>query len=232
MTIQHRVMTTTIKKTVSIVLLSMSVSLLKAQDKDFGIWGELNIQHDIVKKLEAEYAFSLRSFDNAGKIEQTYAEAGVRYKLNKYFSIAGAYRISSTYEDDLKYHTRHKLFADLKGSLPAGDLDLSLRIRFQQTTRTYVNDPEDELSRQYLRLKLKAAYDIPGFKLNPFVSVEPFLPISTGRGMEISKHRTAVGFEVKVTKKGSIEAAWIRERDTRPDLLITNIAALTYSIKF
>lgn len=225
-------MMTMIKKIFYILLIVFPGLILQAQEKDFGIWGELNIQHDIVKKLEAEYSFSVRSFQNAGRIEQTFGEAGLRYKFNKYVSVAGAYRISSTYEDDLKYHTRHKLFGDLKGSLPAGDLDLSLRIRFQQTTRTYVNDPEDKLSRQYLRLKLKAAYDIPKFKFNPFISFEPFIPLSTGRGFEMSKHRTSAGFEVKVTKNGGIETAWIREHDTRPDLIYTNVIALTYSIKF
>jgi len=217
---------------ITVIFCSLISFGISAQEKDFGIWTDIKAEADIVKRLDAEFTIGLKSFQNAGKVEHYYVNGALNYKINDFFGLSFAYRLLSTFESDNEYHQRQKLMADFRAKLPAGDLELSARLRFQNTIRSWVNDPEDKLSRYYTRFRLKALYDIPSCKLNPFTSLETFSPTSTGRGFEISKFRFGAGTEINLPGKTSFDLEWLFEQDSRPDLVNTNIISVTYNLKF
>ncbi len=224
-----RHLTTKLSLCVILAVLPTGVSL--CQEKDFGLWAEIKPEFSISKRFDADISLCVRTFENAGKVEQYYAEASLTYKLNKVFDASIGYRMIGNLESDSEYHLRQKLMADLKAGVSAGDLSLSARLRLQNTLRSWVNDPEDLLSRYYTRLKLRALYDIPACKVNPFTSFETFSPLS-GEGFEISKFRFAAGAEINLPGKTSFDLEWIYEHDSTPDLLNTNIISVTYNLKF
>ena len=206
--------------------------LIYSKGDDFGIWTGVNVKHKIVKKLDAKVSGALRTFDNNSKIDQSYLEGGLEYDFNKYISVSGSYRLISKLEDNSEYYFRHKLFIDLKGTLPAGRFDLSLRARIQRTTKTYIEDEEDLISKYFGRLKLKAGYNTPSFPINPFISCEFFSPDLSDRGFGITKNRFAAGGELKLTKKTSLEAGYIFQRDYKPHISDIHIFSIDYNIKF
>jgi hypothetical protein len=203
-----------------------------SQEDDFGIWLGVNVKHEVVKNLDVEFSGCVRTFNNTSQIEQSFLEGGIHYRFNKYFSGAGSYRLISTLEDDSKYYFRHKLFLDITGSIPSRNFDFSGRLRFQRTTRSYIEDEEDLLAKYYGRFKLKVKYNTPSLPLNPYLYYEAFSPISSGSEFEISKKRFSVGTELRITGRSSIDLGYIFQRDCKPHISDIHIILLYYKLKF
>ncbi len=221
-----------IKRTLIILVVLLIPVTCISQDKDFGIWYSVNAELKLVKKLELDISPNVRTFHNGSKIEEAFVDAGLTYKIVKYLSLSASYRITENLEDDNSYHPQHKLFFDIKGSYSPGDLSLSGRIRYQRRYKTYIEDEEDEIPDSHARIKLKAQYDIPSFKFNPFISTELFFPMFKDVGSTIDKKRFMAGFEYSFSKKHSIEAGYLFQRDYHPDLSDKHIIAINYNLKF
>ena len=103
-----------IRKTAVILVLICQTALVFAQDKDFGIWYTIAAEKKIVKNLELGVDFNLRTYHDAGEIEEGFVDLGLDYKINKAISAAVSYRFTKAREDNEEYHARHKWFADLK----------------------------------------------------------------------------------------------------------------------
>jgi hypothetical protein len=202
------------------------------QDDDFGLWYGLNAEYQINKKIEIDLSAILRTYNKASKIDQAFLEGGISYKFNKYLSVGGSYRYSDKNEGSAGFYARHKLFADIKGTLPKGNFSLSLRLRYQYQKRTLIERLSDEIPDYHGRIKLKAAYNIPAFPLNPYLYVETFSRLFAESDHFIDKDRFAAGIECKITRKQSIEAEYIFQRDFEPHLSDINVVSINYNIKF
>jgi len=219
-------------KKVLILLIIVFPAKLFSQDTDFGIWYSINSEFKLVKKLELDLSPNVRTFNNASKIEEAFLDAGLTYKLFKYLSLSASYRITENLEDDNSYHLQHKLFFDVKGSWTPGDLDLSGRIRFQRRYKTYIEDEEDKIPDSHIRLRLKALYDIPSFKFNPYLSAELFCPVFKEYDRFADKKRYMLGVEYNLNKKHGFELEYIFQKDYHPDLRNEHIIQVNYKIKF
>lgn len=213
-----------------LVLMSTAAFTL-AQKKDFGLWYSIAAEKEILKDLDLEVDANLRTYHDAGEVEEGFIDLGLGYKLTNYLSAAVSYRFTQMKEDDELFHTRHKWFADIKAKTSLGDLDVSGRVRFQQRYKTYFEDENDKESKEHLRLRVKAAYDIPGFPLNPFVTTELYLPIFSRVTRTVDKQRFTGGFEYNLSKKHSVGLEYMFQRDFFPDWTDMNIISVNYSIK-
>lgn len=222
----------TIRRILFIFLSASFTTLIYSQEKDFGLWYNLALEHDFTKKIEAEFATTLRTFDNASKIEEGFIEAEVAYKIAKFLSVAAAYRITENIEDDDNYHIRHKWFAGIKGDLDIWDLEFSGRVRYQQRFKTYFEDEEDKIPDSHVRFKIKTTYKTPSFPLNPFVETELFCPVFKESDVMVDKKRLAAGVDYKISKNHSVEAEYIFQRDYKPKLRDDHIVSLKYTFTF
>ena len=213
----------------SLVLFSVTAF---SQENDFGVWVSASAQHKLVEKLDIELSGSLRTFNNVSQIEQFYIEGGVQYKFNKFFSLAGSYRLIKNVEDNSQFYFRHKLFADVKGTIPLNNFTLSARLRLQRTSKTYIENDEDLISKYLMRLKIKTLYNIPSFPINPYTYCELFSPVISDSGSMISKYRLSAGAEINLKGKTSIEAEYIFQRDFLPHLSNRHIVSIGYNVRF
>lgn len=203
-----------------------------SQEKDFGIWYGISAEAKLTAKLEIDLSTNIRTFNNASKIEEAFLEGGVAFNLNKYFTIAGSYRITENIEDNNLYYFRHKMFLDFKGTVPAGDFKFACRLKFQTRSKTYIEDADD-LNTDYTgRIKFKALYKTPSFPVNPFIYAESFFPVFSDKSRTIEKNRIAAGIEFRIAGKHSIEAEYLFQRDYLPRISDINIMSINYSIKF
>lgn len=220
------------KKTLLVMLVVINTAAFSlAQDKDFGLWYSIAAEKEILKDLDLEIDVNLRTYHDAKEIEEGFADLGLGYQFNKHFSAGISYRYTQMREDDELYHPRHKWFADFRAKTALGDFDISGRIRFQQRYKTYFEDENDKESKELLRLRGKAAYDIPKFPLNPFVTTELFMPIFGQVSRTVDKQRFTGGFEYNISKKHSLELEYMFQRDFFPDRTDMNIISINYSIK-
>lgn len=221
-----------IKKSCACFCLLLASLPVFSQDKDFGIWYGAGLNLGIVNRLDFNASAELRTFENAGRIDQCFLEAGLEYKLLKFLDAGLSYRLTDALEDDSKYHIQHKLFLDLKGTAKLSDFAFSARVRFQSRFRTYFVYADDKIPDCTLRLKLKAGYNTQSFPLNPYIYCEPFFPLNKDPEKTIGKIRSAAGIEFKISKKHSIDAEYIFQRDYLPNISGISLIALTYNFKF
>jgi hypothetical protein len=221
-----------IKKFCFILFLLLPFTVF-AQDNDFGIWYGASVNKNIIKRLEIDASAMVRTFENAGKVEQGYIEAGLEYKLTDFLSAAASYRLTDKYEEDLdKYLYQHKIFIDLKGNLKVSDFAFTCRARFQTRIKTY--DNKNDFTDYTGRIKLKATYKTPSFPVNPYLYAETFLPLFKDADKNIEKNRLATGIEYSLTKKHSIELEYIFEHDYLPvkSAHDNHIISINYNLKF
>jgi hypothetical protein len=221
-----------IKKTFLLFLFISIAGISFSQEDDFGIWLKVNAKHELLKKLDIDFSGSIRTFNNTSQIEQSFFEGGIQYNFNKYISTAGYYRLINNLEDNSRYYFRHKLFLDLKASVPSGNFSFSGRLRIQRATKTYIEDEEDLLARYYGRLKLKTSYKIPSFPVKPYLYIETFSPLCSDEKFEISKYRFSIGSELRVTRRSSVDLGYIFQRDYHPHISNEHIISIEYNVKF
>jgi len=222
----------TIRRAIVVSLFSFLTAVIYSQDKDFGLWYNIVVEHEFTKKLEVDLQTTVRTFDNASKIEEGFIEGEIAYKITKFLSAAASYRISENIEDDDTYHLRHKWFVGLKGDIEIWHLDISGRVRYQERYKTYFEDEEDKIPDSHFRFKLKTTYKTPSFPLNPFIEAELFCPIFKESDVVIDKKRFSAGIEYKISKKHSVEIEYLFQRDYQPKLTDDHIVALDYKFKF
>jgi len=205
---------------------------LFSQEKDFGIWYCFDGEFRLAKKLDLDFSSNLRTFNDASSVEQIFGEIGLTYKPVKFLALAGSYRLTGKTEDDTEYHPRHKFFFDVTGSSDLGRFTLTGRYRLQRQDKTYFEDPDDEVPDYYSRLRAKLAYRTKSFPVNPYITTEVFVRMFENTEKIPDKFRISAGAEYKFNKHHSVEMEYIFERDYLPDLIDTNIIALTYNLKF
>jgi hypothetical protein len=224
-------MTNLTRRILIILIFAGTAVFTHAQDKDFGIWYSIAAQKEIAKDLDFEADINLRTYHDAGEIEEGFIDAGLGYKINDHLSAGLTYRLTEMMEKDDNFHPRHKWFADFRAKTTIGDLDISGRLRFQQRFKTYFRDENDRESKETFRVRLKGAYDIPKFPVNPFISAELFLPVFDSGTRTVTKQRFTGGIDYNITKKHAIEIEYMFQRDFFPDMLDMNIISVNYSIK-
>jgi hypothetical protein len=223
----------TMTKKLLILLFSFSLPLTGyTQKRDFGIWYGVSAEHKLTDKLELDLSADIRTFKNAAKVEETFLDGGLAYNFNKYLTAAGYYRLSKNIEDDNSYYFRHKVFLDLKGTLPVRDLSLTCRLRIQTRTNTYIENEEDKHPEYTGRIKFKALYKTASIPVNPYSYVEMFCPMFSEKSGTIGKCRYSAGLEYRIAKRQSLEAEYIFQRDYLPHISDKNIISLNYNIKF
>jgi hypothetical protein len=220
-------------KRVFFLLLFIHIPIITmAQKDDMGVWIGVNAEHKLIRNLDAELSASIRSFNHSSQIELMFLEGALKYKLNKYISFAGSYRLISNIENDSRYYYRHKLYLDLKTSVPLKNLTISGRLRLQRATKTYIEDDEDLISKYYGRLKIMVDYDIPSFPLTPNIYIEPFTPLFSNSDFKISKMRFSAGIELKINNKNSLETAYIFQREYKSVISDEHIISVNYKFKY
>jgi hypothetical protein len=205
--------------------------VIKAQEPDFGIWYEAKADRKIIKDLKFELETSLRTDQNASNIESFYAEPGLRYKFNDYFSAGIYYRFIEQKQGDGRFYARHRWFVQLRGELPVRRFTFSARYRIQEQFRTYIRDPEDEIPEWYHRLRLEISYDIKGIPLKPYVNAEARSQLFSPNNIMIEKWRYIAGAEYTIHKKHTfgLEYIYNTSRVSKPARM--NTIGVTYSIK-
>jgi hypothetical protein len=223
---------TTINKWCLTVFLCFLPLLVSAQKKDFGIWYGVSAEHKISNKLVINLSTDVRTFKKASRVDEAFLEGGLDYNFIKYLSLDCSYRLIKKIEDNNSYYFQHKVFMDIKANAPLGNFSFTTRLRFQIRTKTYIQDDNDNYPDYTGQIKFKVLYKTQSFPLNPYIYVESFRPMFSGKSGTVDKNKFSAGMELRITKRHSIEAEYIFQRDFQPQLSDINIISVNYNIKF
>ena len=115
-----------------------------AQDDDFGVWAETNVEKKINENLTLDAGLELRTRDDASEIDRWSLGVGATYKLTSWLKASVGYsflsdnnhKVNSSGKKYSEYWgERHRVNLSLTASHQIGDLSISLRERWQYTYR-------------------------------------------------------------------------------------------------
>ena len=209
-----------------------------AQD-DFGTLLSVGAEKKVNKKLVVDVEAEMRTRDDVKTVDRWSGSVGVSYRLLPWLKASAGYifiydnneRISYYDSTDKKvingvvnigdpkkcaqyWGPRHRFHVTLTGSYKLGNLNLSLRERWQCTFRPehtvdqrwsyYDEDWDDEehtysaKTKHMLRSRLQATYKTKDFPIDPYASVELF------NEMKLDKVRYTAGAEYKIDKHNAV----------------------------
>ncbi len=186
------------RKIIVPILLLLPCLIGSGQDTDIELWLSANVQKDFQKKFKLYYEQGYRRDHNLTETKTFYLEAGGFYKPWKFLWFGPYYR----YYNDFKGSGKNHLTGVLLLREELGRFDLKSKTRYiYEFTR---GDQADH----FLRERLIASYDIPNFKINPFISTEFIFHLQPDK-TENEDIRMDAGIERSFGKHHSVEG-WYR----------------------
>lgn len=145
-----------------------------ALDPEFGGRISVSLDKKIVKGLHASLKEEARFDNNFGSLDRLQTTVELSYKVHPNIKLGLGYALINGYgaNSESFKNPRHRLMADVTGTLHLGDWNFSVKERFQVTRRTgYYNIYQNPQNALTLKSRLKAQYK--GFgKVQPYVYFE------------------------------------------------------------
>lgn len=198
-----------------------------AQSDDFGIWTSAEVKKKIFPGFDASLEGEFRTRDGLKNVERWAASMGVGWRIAPFLKADAGYTfIYKRQPGELTrkgnwipayWSPRHRLTASLTGSYTWRRVEFSLRERYQFTRRTALSLPkydgddgsqkaDEEVSaksKNVLRLRLQAEWDIRKSPFSPYASCELYHDMEDGWALE--KTRWTVGMGYKINKRHSLD---------------------------
>jgi len=187
-----------------ILICGLGLVDIQAQEDDFQIWGDVSAKYKINKKIRVSGELGLRSRENSQFLKQSYAEFGVKYKINKRFVLGSKYRYADYY-----YQSKtpaHRFSFDAAYNVKWKRIRFTVRERYQQTW--YISDFKNKYDVKELRSRFMLTYDIKKSKIEPFMSMEHYLGLSGKYYLSTAQNRWTLGLEFPVSKFSSLQIAY------------------------
>jgi len=209
---------------VFLVLLSV---IVRAQENDFQIWGDVKAKYKINKKWKLNGEIGLRTKENSQMFKQYYFEFSGSYKINKRFDLSTIYRFTNYFE--LGKTSIHRWALDLSYDNKWKRFSWKLRGRFQQ--EWFVRNYSHEFDEKSWRTKFDVSYDIRKNKLEPYFSFEHFLGLNGEEKLLSTDLRWTLGAEFPINKWSDLDVSYKIETELNEANPITGyILSVTYKI--
>lgn len=220
---------------------SVSKRLYRNKSKTFNIKADLGYKY--LSSNRQAYTIDKRDpelFDQEdGMSRDYYIENGIDFNITNAF-----------------WESRHRISASLSGGFEAGRFKFGLRERVQYTYSCGKTDIREKhrfmekydmntgLSstvnsitiesvnpshKTMVRSRISIDYDIPHFKLDPFVSYEIFSDLSNKEAFE--KGRLTAGASFSLKKKHAFQFAYIWQNTTDDDESVSSALSISYTFK-
>jgi len=214
---------------------------LNSQSNDFGVWGNISLEKN-TKKWDFAAAAEVRAQSNASELNRSSIQLSTEYQLLKSLKLGASYQFM--YFNDTKYNDfqpRHRGSLFVQGRQKFGDFTIVLREKIQVTSKdeserikksgkidTYKVNPE-----WTWRNRIKVAYNIPDFPINPDISFETFYQLNNPEGNTFDKLRYTLTLNYKLSKQHSFKLYELIDQDINVTSPVTSlITGLGYTFCF
>jgi hypothetical protein len=160
---------------------------------------EVMFNYKPIKKLELSFTPEIRLTKNFCPDKYLFG-FGAEYKLTKWLRPEAQYQFVINKREHKPTENHRQYALGLTGDANFYDFSGSLRIR-------YTNDSDDDsFGNQFLRYKAVFKYDIPNFKLTPFIAAEAFHKL--GGENKLYKLRYEAGGNYELKKNHHVKVAY------------------------
>lgn len=206
---------------IALLILAGKTSGAQEVENEYQSRTEIKLSYKPLKKLKLSFTPEFR-FDENFSLDKYLFEGGLEYKPLNFLELEATYRyvINPRDNKDTQYFNRFALSATAKKEF--NRFEPAFRLR-------YSNDADDDITdKEFLRYKASLDYDIPNFKLTPFIAAEAFQQLDWGG---LYKLRYSTGFDYKLFKKNYIGLSYKFDY-YQNEYRNRHIISLGYKIKF
>ncbi len=175
-------------------------------------WIELGVKGKISDKLGWQAEVTNRFGPN--NIERFFVQAGVKYKLTKWFKPSFDYRFSLDKDSYTNYQPSHRflLNANFEKEL-VKNLDAAMRVRYQYDFSSWNRDYGYQQSvSNTLRFKPELQYDIKKTVFSPYIGAEFFYSLERYNPY-FYKMRFTLGTDIEVSDPLKISLGYLYDRE-------------------
>ena len=141
-------------------------------EADFGARLNASVDKKLARGLHLQAYGEARLTDNFSTLGRFDASLGLSYKINDYFKVGTGYVLIDKMSSSGTWKLRHRVYADAKATLHAGDWNFLLKERLQLTHKD-VNAAKHQTSPNSLELKSRVKTVYKGFgHVEPYGYVE------------------------------------------------------------
>lgn len=141
-------------------------------ETDTGARVSLEIDKRLAKGLHVFAEGEARVNENFGNFGRYQIGGGITYKINDCFKVGAGYLYIEKKNTSYEWKQRHRIYADLTGSVNFGVWRLSLKERLQLTQREVGNAFQNNPNSLSLKSRLKLSYKGISKSLTPYAYVE------------------------------------------------------------
>lgn len=203
--------TTNIVSWLLFIFLVVSIPGLQAQQKDFNTWHEFGVEKSLSKRLDLSGEIETRFRENSTSLDRILFTLAASYDLTGYLRAAAGYRLVYANGRETGLDLRRRLHSDLTGRYSLGEVDFSLRVRFQygyeETGRAFEFGDNSFVNRN----RIKAGYHIFGTKIGIFASAETWGLINNNPGRMVRHIRYSAGASYALNFRSEFTLRYILE---------------------
>ncbi|MFT5778908.1 MAG: putative porin [Crocinitomicaceae bacterium] len=165
---------------------------------EFQSWTNVGLEGGIIKKLD--WSFELNARVGGSGLETFFPQAGLSYKVTKWFKPSIEYRYIFEKDEYENYSAVHRINFNAGFKERVKRFDLGLRLRYQYAfDRIAASENFNPDFDQAIRAKVTIEYDIDNSILAPFFNAEFFYNPQFGpKGPGFSKMRYAIGTSLEL----------------------------------
>jgi len=200
-----------------LVLLFLTVFIfswtgVEGQNRDASLWTSVGFEAKLVKRLSVNISQEFRFNENISELGTAFTDAGMTYKLNKYFQVAANYRFTQKRRTDNYYSFRHRFYVDIKYSKKLKPFEISIRSRLQDQYADIGRASDGGVPEYYLRNKLKLNWDTKK-AYSPYLSIELFSPLAYPHDIAFDNIRSSAGIEYAFTKHQKADLYYMIQKE-------------------
>jgi len=181
-----------------LLLLFFSIPLF-SQTNDFGLWGTIALEKKWNKQYSFSYTQEVRFFDNATRIDKTFSEVKINYRINKYFNTSLGYRFSVCFDDlELQTYLKHRFYWDGNIRYKINNWRINYRTRFVQEFERMQSSTNGIIPKYVNRNKIQCTYNIPNNPFSIAVSEEIYYLFHSFGEEGFNKNRNALSINYKL----------------------------------
>ena len=194
------------------------VEPVRRSSNDFRGRAEAAFEFEPVKNLSLEAGVQLRLKDDFATVDRIQTTVGAEYEVCDNFNFGVDYVLINGRDEAKWDKPRHRINANLEGSVKIGRVELSLRERLQTTFRTdSVNRYEKMNPEMILRSRLMAEYSIRHSRWTPYVLFELHNTLNAPGVVDnyktdayyvdnyITRYRAGVGAKLRITRNHRLD---------------------------
>ena len=199
--------------------------------RDLHLWTGVELEKTFAKDWTVSLKEEVRFKHDVSELNNYFTELGLRYRINKNFSLQGNYRFTSDRKKDMSYENLSRYNFDLRYSGKLDFLTIKYRLRYQKEVDGFSlleqNMPFEKYIRHRITFRLKKIK-----ALEPYVSGEIFQLFSPTSYPDFEYVRFQAGVVYDIRKAGEIKVAYGFNRElvsTQPAMIY--MMRLNYTFK-